>query len=457
MKTGDRAPQHTLRVTRTEVRNRLRERNTAAPFFLNGCEDFEIGDRIRLTLEIVETAQSIILPGEVIWRRRGSRKLSGGVGVVVPVEAVEQLESWMREVLGDAPAQETRGNTLSIGRVKKPTTEERIHEPPTRESLPYVRAGGQTALPPSIESAGPPGLATEDFSVEGQIARNPQPGEYVAARFECIEEIGRGGVGVIYRCRHSILNKRVALKMLQENLPEKESIGQLFLNEARILSSLETQHIPAVFDFGVDPHFGPYFVMEHLVGETLAVHIETLDAELDEATFLPIALNLVIALDAVHKEGVIHCDLKPENIWMARESNLIGERHYMKIFDFGISRTMDKPGDKETKTMVAGTPDFMAPEQIMGEKLDRRTDLYALGVIFYQLLTGDVPFASDDPYQILRSHIEVQPRAIRDHRRKAIDRRIDALVMRLLAKDAADRYPSAEVVYHSLRFILGAS
>lgn len=427
---------HTLQVSVDELRRRTGEGSVATPYLLRGVSA-EMGRPIQLCLEVRETSDSIIVPAEVIWRQHARGGDPGGVGVVIPHEVTDELDRWMQEVLANLPAE----TPAAAAPLLKAAGE-----------IPELRSRRDTIVP-RIEAIAE-SVEVGGLSIEGDFARNPRAGEYVAAKFEVTEEIGRGGVSVIYRARHSVLSKRVALKMLQENLPDKQSVGQLFLNEARILCSLETPHVPAVFDFGVDAHFGPFFVMEHLMGETLGMAMARMEPEIREKEFYRIALDLVIALDSVHKEGIVHCDLKPDNIWMAREENLTGERHYMKLFDFGISRPAADAGDREKKrSIVSGTPDFMAPEQIMGERLDERTDMYALGVIFYMLLSGDVPFAFDEPYEILQAHLDEHPQPLNKRRRKPIGRRLDSLVLRLLSKDPIDRYPSAEVVFHSLKFL----
>jgi serine/threonine-protein kinase len=285
-------------------------------------------------------------------------------------------------------------------------------------------------------------------------ASDPLVGQTLAERYRITRKIGEGGMGAVYEATHVALGKRVAVKILREKFVDQPAIGQRLVQEARHASSIHNEHIIDITDSGVTGDGRTYLVMEHLDGESLAQRIRR-DGPIPEARLLAIARQAALALGAAHAVGIIHRDVKPENLFLVARP--AGEPDYVKVVDFGISKMMrpDEAPDalRLTRTgMVLGTPLYMSPEQARGEEeLDHRIDIYALGVILYEGLTGEVPFSASNYLGIIAqvsAHAPPPPRALRPE--LSISPAVEALVLRAMAKSRDERYPTMEALIEDL-------
>jgi eukaryotic-like serine/threonine-protein kinase len=266
-------------------------------------------------------------------------------------------------------------------------------------------------------------------------------GRVLDGRYRVERLLGRGGMGAVYDGRHAIVGKRVAIKMLHAEFAANEEVLKRFYREAQAAAAIGHKNIIDIMDVGVTPANEPYIVMEYLEGEDLeSMLVRTGPLSLEAACgILEPALN---ALGAAHAKGIVHRDLKPANIFLCREQ---GGAPTVKLIDFGISKFSGAAGStKLTQTgSLLGTPAYMSPEQARGDQsVDHRTDLYAVGVILYQMLTGSLPFVGDNYNTLLISVLTAEPRPLRQLNPR-IPTDAEALVLKELSKDPAARSQSA--------------
>ncbi|MFV8756091.1 protein kinase domain-containing protein [Nannocystaceae bacterium ST9] len=279
-------------------------------------------------------------------------------------------------------------------------------------------------------------------------------GQVLGDRYQVEERIGSGGMGVVYRATHVLIGKRVAIKVLRRRFARQTDIAQRFAQEARVASSIKHPNVVDINDFGTTPGGCPYCVMEHLDGHSLAREIDR-TGKLEPGLALDIAIQVGRGLAAAHQAGVVHRDLKPDNVYLIR-----GESHggrtlaIAKILDFGIARVAGSKARLTAAGSVIGTPEYMSPEQARGEEVDLRSDLYALGVMLFEALSGRVPLQGDSLAGTLTKQVfEIPPRL------REIDPRLDglpateAVLVRLLAKSRDDRPHDALAV---IRLLQGA-
>jgi serine/threonine-protein kinase len=246
----------------------------------------------------------------------------------------------------------------------------------------------------------------------GEVERaDPLLGTTLDGRYRILRRIGEGGMGIVYEAEHVVLEKRVALKVLRDDFSSRPEVVERFRQEAKSASRIGNEHIVDISDFGETPDGSSYFVMELLDGEDLATVLQR-ETTIPLARAADILLQCCKALGAAHSKGIVHRDMKPENIFLTQRE---GRPDFVKIVDFGIAKMSDietkgTPGRKLTKTgMIFGTPEYMSPEQAAGKPLDHRVDIYALGVIFFEMLTGRVPFVGDTFMGILTQHMFEPP------------------------------------------------
>jgi serine/threonine-protein kinase len=278
---------------------------------------------------------------------------------------------------------------------------------------------GGASRPHSAVSPSPPGLI----------------GATIDGRYRVEALLGEGGMGLVYRVTHTRLNKPLAIKVLRlENTRDEEVLAR-FRREAESASAIGNQHIVDINDFGVLSDGSTYFVMECLEGMDL---IEAMDLarQIPENRALHIAGQICKALGAAHDAGIVHRDLKPENVFlMARDETA----DFVKILDFGIAKVANGPTRLTRKGEVLGTPHYMSPEQCEGEDVDHRTDIYALGVLLYEMLTGHVPHDADTMMGILTKHLYEDPIPPRI-RAPQMSQPLEKLIMRCLEKRPDNRY-----------------
>ncbi|MGE6761253.1 protein kinase domain-containing protein [Corallococcus interemptor] len=269
-----------------------------------------------------------------------------------------------------------------------------------------------------------------------------QLGEFVIQ-----ERIGAGGMGVVYRAVHPLIGKQAAIKVMRLELVSQQQVQRLLV-EARAVNAVRHPGIIDIFGFGTLPDERPYVTMELLQGRPLSDFVRS-KRSMDLEAVVWVMDQVLAALGAAHRAGVVHRDLKPANVFIVEAPGLPVA---VKLVDFGIAKLMESRDTPLTAAdMVIGTPEFMAPEQIRGDAVGPATDLYAAGVVMFQLLTGVRPFQGET-VQVMFAHLEQSP-PLPSSRLPGLPHEVDALVLQLLAKNPASRPPSAEAVREQLKRI----
>ena len=261
------------------------------------------------------------------------------------------------------------------------------------------------------------------------------------------QKLGEGGMGSVYLAEHPSIGKKVALKILHSEFSSNQDVATRFFNEAKAVNDIGHPNIVDIVDFGII-QAGPgreqlvYFIMEYLAGVTLSQIIRS-ESPLPPERALSIALQVADALSASHKCGIVHRDLKPDNIILLQRGR---ERDFVKLLDFGIAKLTggSAMGSHRTRTgIVMGTPAYMSPEQCEGrDSVDLRTDIYALGIVIYEMLTGRVPFVGDGYGEILVQHLTQRPAPVSQYR--MLPPHVEVVVMKALEKRADMRYPTMD-------------
>jgi eukaryotic-like serine/threonine-protein kinase len=257
-------------------------------------------------------------------------------------------------------------------------------------------------------------------------------GELIVGRYELEELVGSGGMSNVFRAHDRLLERTVALKILHEQYTRDEDYVERFRREARAVAQLTHPNIVTVIDRG-EQDGRQFIVFEYVDGQNL----KELSAggPLDAREAIGLALQVAHALSFAHARGLVHRDVKPQNV-------LLNDDRQAKVTDFGIARSLDVHGVTQTGT-VLGTSDYIAPEQARGQKVDPKTDIYSLGVVLYELLTGEVPFSGDNFVAVAMRHVSEPPPSVLDHRPDC-PVRVDLAVQRAMAKDPADRFASMD-------------
>ncbi len=276
--------------------------------------------------------------------------------------------------------------------------------------------------------------------------------ELIGERYRIIRKIGSGGMGDVYLAEHVILGKKVAIKILFSNLSRRKEILERFTREAIAASNIGQANIVDVTDFGFTDEGNAYFVMEYIDGKSLAALL-TGRNPLGVDFIVSVSAQIAQALYRTHQKGIIHRDLKPENV-LITENN--GVYPFVKIVDFGISKihrsNAERSDRKRTLTKdgaIFGTPEYMSPEQAGGNSVVPASDVYSLGVIMYEMATGDLPFSDDNYMKLLHKHMYELP-ALPSSRNPDIPERLDAIIMRCLEKNTANRYASMRELFEDL-------
>jgi serine/threonine-protein kinase len=273
-------------------------------------------------------------------------------------------------------------------------------------------------------------------------------GQTIDQRYRVESLLGEGGMGLVYRVTHTRLNKTLAMKVLrQENTRDPEVLAR-FRREAESASNIGNQHIIDISDFGELSDGSTYFIMEYLDGLDLIAAIDSVE-RMTEDRALHIAIQVCRALGAAHDAGITHRDLKPENVFLIRRED---EEDFVKVLDFGIAKVGHGPSRLTRAGEVLGTPHYMSPEQCEGEGVDHRTDIYALGVLLYEMLTGHVPHDADTMMGILTKHMHEEPIPPRV-RVPHISDELETLVMRCLEKQPERRYQTMHEVLGDLELV----
>ena len=265
-------------------------------------------------------------------------------------------------------------------------------------------------------------------------------GKIVDGRYRVIEVIGRGGMGVVYRVEHLRMGKVAAMKVLHRDLASDPDVIARFEREAAAVSKLHHPHTVQVFDFGT-ANGALYLIMEFVRGLDLSSIISR-DGPLPWSRAAPLLVQICGALQEAHELGIVHRDLKPENVLITRTHG----RDYAKVLDFGLAK-LEQPATPTTATdqqQIVGTPYFMSPEQIRGDEVDARSDIYSLGALMFEVLTGEHVFTGSTAVGVLTKHLTAEPDAPSMRAPKlGIDPRVDAICKKALAKDPDKRWRTA--------------
>jgi len=293
------------------------------------------------------------------------------------------------------------------------------------------------------------GHRLEDLDVDAP-AHDPLVGIVLDKRYKVESKLGSGGMGDVYAARHVVIDKPVAVKILRAEYSRDPRQAERFIREARAASHIGHPNIVDVTDFGRLDNNQIYFVMEFLIGVTLGKELKSQGALTTRRT-LNLGIQICHALEAAHAKGIVHRDLKPENIFIVnpitRASDDVGRRQQdiIKLLDFGIAKiTWDAQGRRLTKVgSIFGTPQYMSPEQAAGNETDHRGDVYSLGCIVYEMLTGEVPFIADTFMGTLTKQMfenPIPPRQLRPD--LGIPEPLETLILRAMSKDPDERFQS---------------
>ncbi|MCX4692267.1 protein kinase [Streptomyces sp. NBC_01408] len=280
-------------------------------------------------------------------------------------------------------------------------------------------------------------------------------GSLARGRYQLRDLLGEGGMAAVYLAYDTALDRQVAIKTLHTELGREQSFRERFRREAQAVAKLSHTNIVSVFDTGEDEFDGsvmPYIVMEYVEGQPLG---SALQADIRQYGAMPaekalkVTADVLAALDTSHEMGLVHRDIKPGNVMMTK-------RGVVKVMDFGIARAMQSGVTSMTQTgMVVGTPQYLSPEQALGRGVDARSDLYSVGIMLFQLLTGRIPFDADSPLAIAYAHVQEEPVAPSSINR-SVTPAMDALVARALRKNPNERFPTAAAMRDEVARVLSA-
>ncbi|MFT5430023.1 MAG: serine/threonine protein kinase [Myxococcota bacterium] len=267
-------------------------------------------------------------------------------------------------------------------------------------------------------------------------------GEKITEKLTITGVLGEGGMGTVYKAFQHSMERDVAVKVLRRSLSEDAEVVRRFLVEAKSASKLNHPNIITLFDFGQAAGGELYLMMELLEGSTLSDALTESKRMAPDRT-VAIISQVCDAVQYAHDNQLIHRDLKPENVFVSAGAGRMGE--FVKVLDFGLAKAASGEGSNITQTgMVCGTPAYMSPEQATGQDLDGRSDVYAIGIMLYELLTGELPFDESTPIHQLMSHVQKTPPSLSEKCSVVqFDPRVEAAVMKCLAKAPADRPSSA--------------
>ncbi len=278
------------------------------------------------------------------------------------------------------------------------------------------------------------------------------PGAIINDNYQLIAPIGEGGMGSVYKARQLNVDRIVALKFLHRSqLTDKDSRAR-FMREGKLLSQFTHAHIPAFYEFGLWNAQYPYIAMEFLEGKSLRA-ILTESSRMSWTRCLYIATQICEAMAAAHQHGIVHRDLKPNNVMLLLQPST----DYVKIVDFGLARIAGQSFNSHTLTetgLLIGSIYYMSPEQCMGRKADARADIYALGCILYEALTGKPPLEADTPIAMMHKHVNTLPPPVSSLiNDRTMPQALDFVIERAMAKDPAERYQSMQELADDLRLV----
>jgi predicted Ser/Thr protein kinase len=326
--------------------------------------------------------------------------------------------------------------------------------PPAPHAHPHPRTVKQTTpqRPPRPAPNQRPLAATPKPPPRSAHVRveTAQYSSLIGGRYQILSRIGQGGMGKVYKVKHIHLSRTFALKIISNQVAETDEARELFYREARFASAMAHPNITPVVDFGEDEKVGMFMVMELVDGEALN-RILFREKQLSARKACDIVLQLSEALHYIHKQGVVHCDIKTENILISEEEHE-GKRNktIIKLLDFGLARSLTA---SRASTSLSGTPHYVAPERIRGEPASPASDVYGVGILLYELITGQVPW--DGAVQkILAGHLDQQPRSPSLLVEGGVDPALETLILHALAKRPSERHKDMAAFIYELRTVM---
>ena len=280
--------------------------------------------------------------------------------------------------------------------------------------------------------------------------KDPEAGEdIIAGRYRVEESIGEGGMGKVLRVRHVRLGKSFALKLMRASFSGDTRARSLFYREARLASSLAHPNIVSVVDFGEDTRLGAFMVMELLEGEPLGARLKK-EKRFSTKLTLEVVMQIAEALHYIHGKQIVHCDIKPENILLCKVPGTDRRRMQVKLLDFGLARIDTGAGPKSK--YVDGTPEYMAPERICGLSPQPSMDIYGLGVLMYELLTGRLPYTGE-VMDVMKAHVQNPLPPLGKHA-KGLDERAEHFVNKALEKNPEHRHKDMAAFIYEARTLM---
>lgn len=356
-------------------------------------------------------------------RNLGKRFLAGGLDVAEEPAFIEHLDTcascqrWLEQESGDDDTWKMAKDMLSFPRSKG---EEGLESDATAVHSSTQGERGTSAYP-ELAYLHP----SDDPAMLGRLGS-----------LEVIGVLGRGGMGVVFKCFDPTLRRNVAVKLLDPVLAHHGAARQRFAREARAMAAISHEHVVPIY--AVDEHAElPYLVMEYVPGGTLERRLLR-DGSFNVVDVIRVSLQIAAALAAAHRQGLVHRDIKPSNVLLDQGTERV------RVTDFGLARAANDGTFTRTGTL-AGTPQFMAPEQVRGEACDAQSDLFSLGSVMYTLCAGHPPFRGETVYAVMQRIVHDQPRSLREQGAD-IPAWLEDLIFRLLAKNKTDRFATADEV-----------
>ncbi len=289
-----------------------------------------------------------------------------------------------------------------------------------------------------------------DAAIEEQQAAG-EDSHVIGGRYRILEGVAMGGMGAVFKVRHLTLGKEFALKIIHQAMSDDSQMLKFFSREAQVLSKLDHPGIVRITDFGHDERFGAYLVMEYLVGETLHARLVR-QGHLSAGPALTVALQIAEALHHMHSAEIIHCDIKPENIFLVKQPDGSRTRIHAKIIDFGLSKNMAS-GARLNVTEIGGTPIYAAPEQLQGLSPQPSMDIYAMGELLYHMLSGAPPFYGTTT-EICSQKLTSAAPPLSDRMEDPVDEHLESLVMKTLDRQPDRRQTSMAQVVFEMRTVM---
>ncbi len=269
---------------------------------------------------------------------------------------------------------------------------------------------------------------------------DPFVGKIIDGRYEMLQRVGEGGMGVVYKCKQISIDRIIALKMLNQQMASDPTWVQRFYNEAKACSKLQHPNTIRMFDFGQTTDGRLFMTMEFLDGMSLREAVA--NGPLTPQRVMKVMIQCCASLAEAHSIGIIHRDIKPDNVFLL---NMAGTPDFVKLLDFSVAKLLEGDRMKTQAGVVFGTPQYMSPEQGRGLPLDARSDLYALGVLAFEMLTGNVPYNDENPMTVIQMHLHGNVPPMPD----SIPYAVQQVVRRAMEKDANRRYQSSgEMMQH---------